>query len=112
MVGGEQCYEAMKFILDKYQEVFQEPHELPPRRRQDHAINIKDGCGPVSVRPYGYAHHQKDEIEWMVGEMVKSGVIQPSNSPYSSPVILVKKKDGSWRFCVDYRALNNITNLR
>ncbi|KZV50860.1 peroxidase 64 [Dorcoceras hygrometricum] len=96
-------------LLKQYERLFDLPRTLPPTRTQDHAIRLKEGQGPVQVRPYRYAHHQKDEIEKMISEMMQSGIIQPSCSPFSSPVILVKKKDGSWRFCVDYRSLNEAT---
>lgn len=63
----------------------------------------------MNLRSYRYPHIQKQEIEKLVEEMLNLGIIQSINSPFAAPVILVKKKDGSWRFCVDYRGLNAIT---
>ncbi|XP_073219539.1 uncharacterized protein [Cicer arietinum] len=96
-------------LVAKYSKVFAEPQGLPPKRRQEHAIHLKKGAGAVNVRPYRYPYHHKNEIENQIRDLLLSGVIRPSQSAFSSPVILVKKKDGSWRMCVDYRALNKVT---
>lgn len=103
--------EFLKELIQEFKDVFQEPKGLPPQRLQEHQIIMKEGTSPVSVRPYRYPHFQKNEIERMIKEMLAAEIIQPSSSPYSSPVILVKKKNGSWRFCVDYKALNRATVL-
>jgi len=82
---------------------------LPPLRVQDHSIPLMEGSTLVKVKPYRYPHSQKEEIEKLVADMLQEGIIEPSNSHFSSPIILVKKKDGSWRVCTNYRALNVIT---
>ena len=64
---------------------------------------------PVNSRPYRYSPQHKDEIERQVKEMLTAGLVVPSTSPFASPVLLIQKKDGSWRFCVDYRRLNELT---
>ena len=100
---------ALQQLLDSFQSVFSVPSGLPPPRLQDHTIPLVEGSAPVQVHPYRYPHSQKEQIEKMVQDMLDEGIIQPSRSPFSSPIILVKKKDDSWRFCTDYRALNAIT---
>lgn len=63
----------------------------------------------MNIRPYRYPIKQRDIIEQLIQEMLDRGIIQTSSSPFASPVVLVGKKDGSWRLCVDYRALNGKT---
>lgn len=101
--------EVIQEVLHQYEEVFQEPKSLPPVREVDHRIPLEPSSKPVNVRPYKYPYFQKNEMERLVTEMLNAGIIRDIRSPFSSPVLLVKKKDGTWRFCVDYQALNNIT---
>lgn len=101
--------EGIKEVLEAHNEVFAEPKGLPPKRGYEHDIRFWEGTKPMSIRPYKYPHTQMEAIETMVQQMLESGVIRNSRSPYSSPVLLVKKKDGGWRFCVDYRAVNKAT---
>ncbi|KAL6315672.1 hypothetical protein AAG906_005760 [Vitis piasezkii] len=96
-------------ITTEFSDLFIEPSCLPPPREVDPCINLKEGTEPINVRPYRYAHYQKNEIEKQVQDMLQSGLVQTSTSPFSSPVLLVKKKDGNWRFGTDYRALNAAT---
>ncbi|XP_019188336.1 PREDICTED: uncharacterized protein LOC109182641 [Ipomoea nil] len=83
---------ALENPSDQHCQVFGDLQGLPLSRANDHQIVLKTGTTPVSVKPYRYGHHQKDEIERMVGEMLAAGIIQPSSSPFSSPVLLVKRK--------------------
>lgn len=74
----------------------------------DHRIHLISGSSPVNVIIDTHIFRNL-KIEPLIAEMLASWIIKPSQSPYSSHVLLVKKKDGSWRFCVDYRALNALT---
>ena len=96
-------------LLVDYSDVFGEPKQLPPSRAYDHQIPLKPDAKPFKIPPYRYPHAQKTEIEKQVKDMLHSGIIKPSHSPFASPVLLVKKKDGTWRFCIDYRQLNSLT---
>lgn len=79
-------------LLNRYKSVFEVPHGLAPPRAFDHRIILQAGTGLVKVKPYRYPFSKKSEIEKMVQQMLDEGIIQPSSSPFSTLVILVKKK--------------------
>ncbi|CAH2220104.1 jg14835 [Pararge aegeria aegeria] len=97
--------------------------ELLNRYKHCFASSLKDlGCTnattmdielnsqrPVVYRPYRLSHHEREKVRVMVKEMLDAGIVRESASEYASPIILVRKKDGSLRMCVDYRMLNSIT---
>lgn len=96
-------------LLEQYADVFEDPRTLPPRRKCDQKIPLMPGTQPVNPRPYRYKPELKTEIERQIQELLDAGVIQKSSSPFSSPALLVKKKDDMWRLCIDYRCLNSMT---
>jgi hypothetical protein len=82
---------------------------MPRPRSHDHGITLLPELAPVAVRPYRYPTAHKDELECQCAAMLEQGIIRRSSSAFSSPVLLVRKAEGTWRFCIDYRALNAIT---
>ncbi|RVX04931.1 Retrovirus-related Pol polyprotein from transposon opus [Vitis vinifera] len=107
--GVQEVPKTVKEVLAQHQRVFGPITGLPPSRDIDHAIQLILEASSVNVRPYRYPHILKNEIERLVLEMLEARIVRTSLSPFSSPVLLVKKKDGEWRFCIDYYALNKVT---
>jgi hypothetical protein len=93
-------------LLQSYSDIFVDKVCFPPPRAHNHSIPLVPGARPVLVRPYRYSPALKNEIESQVQEMLDVGLIQPSTSPFSSPMLLVKKKDKTFKFCIDYMQLD------
>ncbi|KAJ3690822.1 hypothetical protein LUZ61_019986 [Rhynchospora tenuis] len=96
-------------IIDQYSQLFEEPKTLPPHREIDHQIQLTNDTQPINLRPYRQSYFQKLKVEKIIEELLRNKFIQPSTSHFLSPIILVKKKDNTWRLCVDYRKLNSCT---
>ena len=107
--GQVQIPEAIATLLLDYKTVFASPEGLPPLREHEHHITLKEGTQAISQRPYRYSYYQKNKIENIVKELLSVGFIRNSSSSFASPVLLVRKANGSWRMCIDYRALNQET---
>jgi hypothetical protein len=96
----------MLTMLRKYQDIFAtDEFDIGKTRTIKHAINTGNAI-PIKQRAYRLSFEQNKEVEKNLEKMEKMGVLRKSNSPWASPVVLARKGDGSYRFCVDYRALN------
>ena len=97
-------------VVNEYPDIF--PEELPgmpPDRDIEFVIDLVPGTAPIAKRPYRMAASELAELKKQLEELQRIGFIRPSSSPWGAPVLFVKKKDGSMRLCVDYRALNEVT---
>ena len=97
--------------LAEYRDVFPEqlPSGLPPSRSVDHKIELVPGHSPPSRPTIRLSAAEMAELKKQLDELLAAGFIQSSKSPFGAPILFVKKKDGTMRMCVDYRALNDIT---
>lgn len=100
---------SIQKLIDSYKDLFSEPSGLQPSRAKDHTIPLLAGTQPFRIWPYRYNPAQKTEIEQQVAQLLRDKMIQESTSPFASPVLLVKKKTGEWRLCVDFQKLNAYT---
>jgi hypothetical protein len=97
-------------VVKEFADVF--PEELPgmpPEGELEFTIDLKPGTEPIARTPYRMSTPELQELKMQLKELLDLGLIRPSVSPWGAPVIFIRKKDGSWRLCIDYRQLNKAT---
>lgn len=101
--------QSLKSLLQKYSAVFSK-HSEDRGRTSIIKHQIRTGeATPIKQRAYRVTPEQRAEIQTQVDNLLKADVIEESYSPWAAPVVLVRKKNGTWRFCLDYRKLNTVT---
>ncbi|GKC40225.1 putative reverse transcriptase domain-containing protein [Tanacetum coccineum] len=105
------CSKAQEYMAKRYfPKVFPEDLSgLPPARPAEFQIDLIPGATPVARAPYQLASSEMKELSKQLQELSDKGFIRPSSSPWGAPILFVKKKDGSFRMCIDYRELNKLT---
>ncbi|CAA7037686.1 unnamed protein product [Microthlaspi erraticum] len=96
-------------VVQDFEDVFQSLKGLPPSRSDPFTIELEPGTAPISKTPYRMAPAELAELKKQIEDLLSKGFIRPSVSPWGAPVLFVKKKDGSFRLCIDYRGLNRVT---
>ena len=99
----------MEHLLNSHNDMFAtNSGELGLTSVSEHKIETQDAV-PIKQFPRRLPNALRPVVEEQVSEMLENQVIKPSNAPWTSPIVLVRKKDGDWRFCIDFRKLNEVT---
>ena len=96
-------------LVREFPEVFEEVSGLPPEREVEFSIDLVPGTGPISIAPYRMSPVELSDLKKQLEELLEKQFVRPSVSPWGALVLLVKKKDGTMRLCVDYCQLNKVT---
>ncbi|GJP48052.1 hypothetical protein CLOM_g7291 [Closterium sp. NIES-68] len=98
-------------LIRRYPEIFPDdlPAGLPPSRPEGHRIELEPGAQPTVQRQFRLSQPELEELQQQLDYLLTKGFIRPSTSPYAAPILFTPKKDGGFRMCIDYRALNRIT---
>ena len=108
--GNAVQVERLSKLLNTYSDVFSKDEtDIGCTDLVLHEIPINTGSKPIKIPPRRLGAEKDAEVERQVQDLVRRGLIEPSESSWSAPTVLVKKRDGSWRLCIDYRQLNSIT---
>ena len=101
----------LQHLLTEYEDLFPEqlPKGRPPKRAVEFEIKTEEGATPPSKPPYQLSPKEYEELQAQLDDLLAQGHIRPSTSSYGAPVLFVPEKDGRWRMCIDYRALNRKT---
>lgn len=100
----------MRAVVHEFIQVFDDlPDHLPPVRNTFHAIPLMPDAKPPPHRYYRLSPKEKEEVEFQLKGLIKKGFVTPSHSPFGAPILFKDKSDGSFRMCVDFRALNKQT---
>jgi hypothetical protein len=102
---------AVLKVLQQNDPVFaQGPTDLGLCTVGEHVIDVGDAT-PINTPPHAMPHHLRPVLREELNELLDLGIIEPSNSEWAAPIVYVKKKDGSWRLCVDFRKLNLVAKV-
>ena len=108
---GETQRSSILSLVDEFGDIFSAGEgDIGHTGLVQHEI-VTEHTAPKHIRNYRQPHTLREEAQRQVNVLLKQGIIEPSSSPWNSPILLVPKKDGSYRFCVDFRALNSITQI-